>query len=96
MQSRKFNAKKQRIVKTVATAPNKSKRKEKGFFFSFRFKTTSHSSPHIGRMGDSAMRPARMLIGVCCDANYHPYHAKKNRTDLDVPRSHSAPLMRPM
>jgi hypothetical protein len=30
-------------------------KKEKGFF-SFRFKTTSHSSHHIGHMSDSAMR----------------------------------------
>jgi hypothetical protein len=33
--------KKQHIVKTSAATLNKSKRKEKDFFFSFRFKTTS-------------------------------------------------------
>jgi hypothetical protein len=35
----RYLPKKQRIVKTSATALNKSK-KEKGFFFSFRLKTT--------------------------------------------------------
>jgi hypothetical protein len=34
----------------LGTALNKSKRKEKGFFFSFRFKTTSHRLRYIGRI----------------------------------------------
>jgi hypothetical protein len=49
--------KKQHSVKTLAAVLNKSKRKEKGFFFSFRFKTTSLRPRYIGRMSASAMRP---------------------------------------
>jgi hypothetical protein len=44
--------KKQRRVKTSAATLNKSK-KEKGFFFSFRFKTTSLRHRHIGRMSEA-------------------------------------------
>jgi hypothetical protein len=45
--------KKQHIVKTSAAILNKSKRKEKGFFFSFRFKTTSLRPRHVGRMSEA-------------------------------------------
>jgi hypothetical protein len=46
----KLPPKKQHIVKISAITLNKSKRKEKGFFFSFRFKTTSLDPRHVGRM----------------------------------------------
>jgi hypothetical protein len=48
--------KKQHIVETSAVTLNKSK-KRKGFFFSFKFKTTSLRPRYIGRMSASAIRP---------------------------------------
>jgi hypothetical protein len=59
------------MLKTLATALNKSKKKKR--FFLFRFKTTSLDPRYIGRMSASAMRPWETWEGT----NKGVDHAKR-------------------